>query len=213
MRGFGAAPVFDPVQGTIGGVAAGVLYDAEDEAEGPVVEVEIFGSGPRISGQIETGRFDRLSGWINMQSGFIAVYDVPDRHAGPADGTDLDRWKGPLWVRLDQIVMLGERSELQAPHPGTPIVEKRRRRVSIVTPGYRLEGNLHIHAHGSMSQLLESPEPHFLPLTDVTVRDLSNPRVVARFPFAIVNRDQVVTIAVASAPSSRDLAPEEALGA
>jgi hypothetical protein len=45
-----------------------------------------------------------------------------------------------------------------------------------------------------MSQYLESPDPHFLPMTDLTVRWLNDAAMVARFPFAMINRDQLVTV-------------------
>lgn len=211
--GFGVPPGFDPIWGTLGPAIPEALDDAEDEAEGPAVEVEIFGNGFRISGRIQTGKFDRLSGWINMQSGFIAVRDALHVHLGQISGSDLDQRKGTLRVRLSQIVMMAERSAVRAPRPGAPIVQKQRRRVSIVTPGYKLEGDFHIHAHGAMTQFLESPDPHFLPITDVTVRGLSNAAMVARFPFAMVNREQLVTVLDESALPSGDVAQTEARSA
>jgi hypothetical protein len=45
-----------------------------------------------------------------------------------------------------------------------------------------------------MSQFLESPDPRFLPITELTVHWLSDAAMVARFPFAMVNRQQLVTI-------------------
>ena len=46
----------------------------------------------------------------------------------------------------------------------------------------------------SMARFLETPDPHFLPVTDVTVRWVTNPTLVARFPFALLNRQQLLTI-------------------
>jgi hypothetical protein len=74
------------------------------------------------------------------------------------------------------------------------IVQKQRRAVTVVTPGYSLHGNLHVHAHGSMKQYLESPDPRFIPLTDVNVRWLSDPSLVNRFPFGLVNREQLISV-------------------
>jgi hypothetical protein len=55
---------------------------------------------------MHTGRFDRLSGWINMQSGFVRV-----RNALPVQldsAADLDPEPPPrtLWVRLSQVVVV-----------------------------------------------------------------------------------------------------------
>ncbi len=194
IRSFDDVPVFEPLQGTPGAQTTAVPGSAEEATGGAVVEVEIFGLGFRTSGKIQPGRFDRLSGWINVQSGFIAVRDASDVPRRPADGAIRGASKGTLWVRLSQVALIGERSGARAPHPGTPIVEKLQRRVLMTAPGYRLEGDLHIHAHGSMAQMLGAPDPRFLPLTDVVIRDLSNASAVARFQFALVNREQLVTI-------------------
>jgi hypothetical protein len=63
-----------------------------------------------------------------------------------------------------------------------------------VTPGYHLRCCLHVHADGRMQQFLESSEPHFLPITELTVRWLDNSALVARFPFAMINRAQLITV-------------------
>lgn len=212
-----ASPGFDPVWGTL---RAPIPEDhdhwlgrSDEGAEGATVDVEIFGNGFQISGQIRTGQFGRLSDWLNMQSGFIAVREALLVYLGQIGAPEPDQRKGTLWVRLNQIVMVAEQSAVQTPRPGAPIVAKQRRRVSIVTLGYKLEGSLHVHAHGTMTHFLESPDPHFLPMTDVTARGLSSAAMVARFPFAMVNRQQLVTVLDESEPSSGDLAQTEARSA
>jgi hypothetical protein len=195
----GGTPGFDPVWGTLGpldaqGTDPWGTSSAEAEEEGLAFDVEIFGDGFQISGQIHTGQFGRLSDWLNMQSGFIQVKDGTQVQRAEAEDSDPEGRSGTLWVRLDQVVMVAERANIQQPRPGMPVVQKERRKVSIVTPGYGLRGSLHVHAHGSMRQYLDMPEPHFLPMTDVTVRWLSDPTLVARVPFAMVNRRQMITI-------------------
>jgi hypothetical protein len=129
-----------------------------------------------------------------MQSGFIQVRDARLVQQSLANASDPDRPRGTLWVRLDQVAMIVERSPSKPSRPGAPVVQKRRRRVSMITPVYTLSGSIHVHTHGSMAQFLETPDPHFLPVTDVTVRWVTNPTLVARFPFALLNRQQLLTI-------------------
>jgi hypothetical protein len=195
---FAAAPGFDPVWGSLGAPVPGrddwLSQTGEEGPTGEAVDVEIFGDGFQISGQIRSGQFGRLSDWINMQSGFIQVQDAWHVHLGQRNLPDPDQQRGTLWVRLDQIVLVAERALAQQVRPGAPVVQKQRRKVSIVTPGYSLRGSLHIHTYGSMKQLLETPDPHFLPLTELNVRWLSDSNLVARYPFAMVNRAQLVTI-------------------
>jgi len=110
-----------PYLGTLGAAIPEPLTTPRTRPRARLSEVEIFGNGFQISGQIHTGQFDRLSGWINMQSGFIAIRDALHVHPGKAGAPDLDQRKGTLRVRLSQIVMMAERSAVQAPRPGAPV--------------------------------------------------------------------------------------------
>ena len=207
--GVGTPSGFDPVWGTLGAApqnGENWRTGGQEEPEGLAVDVEIFGSGFQVSGQIHTGQFERLSDWINMQTGFIAVRDAWHVLLGQTHAPDRDRHKGTLWVRLDQVVLVAERSPVQANRSGAPIVQKQKRSVSLVTPGYNLLGAVYVHAYGSMSQFLESPDPHFLPMTDVTVRWLSETAMVSRFPFAMVNREQLITVLDESATAASESA-------
>jgi hypothetical protein len=205
-------PGFDPIWGTLGAPIPPVdegWLGRENTADGILQGVEAFGDGFQISGHVRTGQFDRLSDWINMQTGFMQVQDAVLSHLGLPEGPSSDQKRGTLWVRLDQVVMLADRSPVQGSRPGAPVIRKQQLRVSILTPGYSLQGSIHVHANGSMAQFLETPDPRFLPITDLTVRWLSNPALVARIPFALVSRQQVVTILAESAGgahSARDLA-------
>ena len=195
--GFDTPPGFDPVWGTLGAPTPHVddwLTRSQAADEGVAIDVEVFGNGFEISGQLSTGQFDRLSDWLNMQTGFIQIRNAWHVHLGQSSAPSPDQRKGTLWVRLSQVVLVAERNPVQQSRPGAPVVQKEKRAVSVVTPGYDLRGSIHLVAYGSMSQFLESPDPHFLPMTDLTVRWLSDSAMVGRYPFAMVNREQLVTI-------------------
>jgi hypothetical protein len=196
--GLGTPPGFDPIWGTLGAPNPHSgdewMGRGDENDEGVAVDVEIFGDGFQISGQIRTGQFNRLSDWINMQTGFIRVRDAWHVHLGQTNTSDRDQRRSTLWVRLNQVVLIAERSPVQSARPGGVVVQKQKRKVSIVTPGYNLQGSIHVHAYGSMSQFLETPDPHFLPMTDLTVHWLSDAAMVTRVPFAMINRDQLVTV-------------------
>src|ERR1035437_5391261 len=211
--GLGALPDFDPVWGTLGAAIpagnGGWPSRSDEQTEGIVVDVELLGDGFHVSGQIDLGQFDRLSGWLNMQSGFIQVRHARQVRPGQANDADAEQRPSTLWVRLNQIVVVADQSAIQLVRSGAPIVQKQRRKVSIVTPGYELSGNIHVHAHGSVAQFLEAAGPRFLPITELTVRWLSGPARVARFPFAMVNREQLVTFLEASESPERDVERRE----
>ena len=214
---FGVDPAFDPIWGTLGSPASpgngGWPSPAEQVAEGPAVDVELLADGLHLSGRIHTGRFDRLSGWLNAQSGFIPVQDATPVHSGETGALRSGRPEALQWVRLNQIVIVADQSAISQVRPGAPIVQKKRRRVSIVTRAYDLRGDIHVHADGDVSQFLKASEPHFVPITDLTVRWLSNPERVARFPFAMVNREQLVSVIEEAAQPASGLTDEEARSA
>lgn len=211
--GFNPPPGFDPVWGTLGApVAHGGddwLVRREDTAEGVAIDVEVFGNGFQVSGQIRTGQFDRLSDWINMQTGFIPVENACHVQHGQTRVAPEER-RGTLWVRLNQVVLMAERSLARQSRPGAPVVQKKKRTVSIITPGYDLTANIYVVAYGSISQFLESPDPHFLPVTDLTVRGLTDSTMIGRFPFALVNREQLVTVLDETNAPDGDTAQAEA---
>jgi hypothetical protein len=192
-------PGFDPVWGTLGAPPAGLgdpwaTARPDETQDGGLVSVEIFGCGFTISGQIRTGQFDRLSDWLNAQSGFVQVHEAVQKIQGQENAFDGERRKSPLWLRLDQIVLVAERTTGQVNRGGPMVVQKQRRKVQILTSAYSLRGSLHAHAHSTMRQFLDVPDLHFLPLTEVTVRWLEDPALAAHFPFAVVNRSQLITI-------------------
>jgi hypothetical protein len=175
----------------------------------------VFCDGFQISGQIETGQFGRLSDWIKMQTGFIPVQnasirrlgtpDVPDprqggttqwaRNASTApDEPDPHQSGTTQWVRIAGIALLAERAASDQDRPQALVVPKQAHSVSMAMPGYRLSGSMHIHSEGSVSEYLASPDARFLPITDVVVRPLSDPTLVIRYDFALVNRDLLVSI-------------------
>ena len=205
----GFPPGFDPIWGTLGpqDMPAGHDWLARDvDAGGGVaVEVVVFGDGFQVSGQIQTGGFERLSDWLNMQSGFIRVMNAMPVKPDQAQSTDPEAGRGRLWVRLEQIVLVAERSTVRVERPGAPVIRKQRQMVSIVAPGYSLRGDLHVHTHGSIGQFLETPDPHFLPITDLRLRRLSDATLGGRFAFAAINRRQVMTVLEESAEQLEDL--------
>lgn len=164
-------------------------------APAPLVDVQVFCDRFEVGGRLDIGQFDRLSDWINMQSGFIAVQDEAraDDDRGAQDGSD---GLGVHWVRLSAIILVAQqerRSDDQGWRPA-PVIQKEQVRVTMVTPGYRLDGDLHVHAEGSLAEYLALVEPRFLPVTDVCIRSRSDPTQIARYGFALVNREHLVVV-------------------
>jgi hypothetical protein len=205
-------PAFDPIWGTLGAPAQEDSDPWANRSElgvgGVAIDAEILGDGFHVSGEIHIGQFDRLSGWLNMKSGFIQVDNACHVHTGRPGTENPYQPKSTIWVHLAQVILVAETSPVQQFRPGAPVVQKERREVSIVTPDHSLRGSIHVHANGAMNQFLEAADPHFLAMTNVTVRWLSDPARCAQFPFALINRAQLVTISEESASPTDQEVPE-----
>lgn len=178
--------------GAVNGVTGPWFGRDEQPTQGAVGLVELLGERLHLSGKVDLGQFDRLSNWLNMQSGFIRLRDAHE--VGSTTAGHLGLQDGALWVRLSQIVLVADLSVFTGVRVGVPIVEKQRRNVSILARGFELSGDIHVHAYGDMAQFLEAAGAPFLPMSDVTVRWLSGERPTARFSVAMVNRGQLVTV-------------------
>ena len=179
-----------------------------ETAAGVTREVDVLGAGFGVRGTVSSGQFDRLSDWLNAQTGFVQVREGSE--IGP-EATRVGERRRDLWIRLDQVALVGQRATDPASRPGAPIVRKQRVPVSISTSSFRLVGFVHVYAHDSMSEFLESPDPQFLPMTDVSVRTLEDSRPVGRYSFAMLNRRQIVAIADDSSDAGPDPAGTDAV--
>ena len=195
--GFGLpGQTLDPVWGSLGPPTEPTpdAWNTSPDDMGPEVDVEVFGNGFQISGQIRTGSFNRLSDWLNMQTGFIQLREASVTHLGHANLPDPEHQHGTMWIRLNQVVLVAERGSAAAAGASGMVVQKQKRRATIVLPGYSLRGSLHVHAHGSLQQFLETPDPKFIPVTDLVIRWTDDPAVMARFPLGLINREQLVSL-------------------
>jgi hypothetical protein len=192
------APAFGEVWGTLGTpIAQGDLgWQGRGNAPqaGATADIELLGDGFHLAGQVDLGQFDRLSGWLSMQTSFIRVLEAVPLPTGHAAGSATRQGKRTIWVRLCQVVAVAERSTVKQVRPGAPIVPKQRRAVTVLTHAHELRGNLHIHDNGSIAEFLAAPEPAFVPMTELAVRWLSGKGGSIGFPFAMINRDQIVTV-------------------
>jgi uncharacterized protein DUF6812 len=75
-------------------------------------------------------------------------------------------------------------------------VDKERRRLVISTAAHMVYGDAHVHQEASMTAFLDATDPHFIPMTDVRVRWLTDRRLAGRFPFALVQRDHILGVAM-----------------
>jgi hypothetical protein len=192
------APALDEVWGTLGTPITQGDLGWQGRSDTPpassTADIELLGDGFHLAGQVDLGQFDRLSGWLSMQTGFIRVLEAERLPTGHAAGGATRQDRRTLWVRLCQVVAVAERSTVARVRSGAPIVPKQRRPVTVLTHAHELKGNLHVHDNGSIADFLAAVEPVFVPITELSVRWLSGRGGSVRFPFAMINRDQIVTV-------------------
>jgi len=62
----------------------------------------------------------------------------------------------------------------------------------IVTPGHALTGNIFVATDAEVAAFMQSPDPAFIPMTNVRARSLADRRIVTGYPFALLNRRHIV---------------------
>jgi len=152
--------------------------------------VEFVGPHLRLSGTLHIGQFRRLSDFLNHHEGLIAVRDttVLRRNGDPTKVTASSVWISPTEVTL---VAQTSADEVPASAPELRMV-KVVRPLIVVTPGHTLTGEIYIAPEAEISTFIESADPLFVPMTDVRTRSLADRRVIARYPFALLNRRHIV---------------------
>ena len=75
------------------------------------------------------------------------------------------------------------------------VIPKQRRRLVVMTEAHIVYGSVYLHEEGSLSAFMDSPDPHFIPMTGVRVRWLTDRRLAGRFSFALLQRSHIVGVA------------------
>jgi hypothetical protein len=174
--------------------------DAAAEAKNEAVE--IVGANLRVTGSLALGRFGRLTDLINASSGYLRVRDAQLRKR---NGQPTNLTLSELMIDQDEIEFIAQ-NHADRPEPGSatgfvePVfdatIEARRPRPFVMfTPGHTLTGNVHIFGQTDLAGFVDSTDPRFVPVTEVTARSLADVRIVDRYDFVLVNRTQMIAVA------------------
>ena len=161
--------------------------DSPDERR---IHVELVGPHLRIMGTAMLGRFRRLSDFVNHEQGLILLRNatVLRRNGTPTRVTAKD-----IWISPGEVTLIGElfagAARVAAPEFRVP---KRPEQLVVVTPGHLLTGAVFLPVDGDLSPFVESSDPPFVPMSDVRTRSLADRRIIARYPFALLNRRHIV---------------------
>ncbi len=167
-------------------------------------EVELVGPHLRLGGRVAVGRFTRLSDQINHSRGYVLLREARLlRRNGEPTNLVVDE----LMVNQDEITFIGQvpGAERSAPVETTPMssfdrptLEREPRRFVIFTPGHSLTGTVHVYREMTLPTFVDTTDPRFVTMTNVTARSLADRRVISHFDLLLVNRTQMTAAAEAS---------------
>jgi hypothetical protein len=191
----GAVGLGDPWAGLAGGTA---------EAAGPHEEyLELIGTHLRASGVVDIGRFRRVTDYVNLLDGFFALRDVVLlTRTGEATRITMPE----LRVRLDDVAIVGQLAAEEIPRT-TEVgvhVDKVLHRLVVMTRAHIIYGFVHILEGASVMSFVDSSDPKFIPMSRVRVRWLADRRLAARYPFALVQRNQILGVATEGTGAPRE---------
>jgi hypothetical protein len=157
--------------------------------------IELVGPHLRVSGSISLLSFNRLSDLINHSRGFVRLKDA---RLMRRNGEPTNLVVPELMVNQDEITFVGQCEEDVSPVPTSlmggmdrPLMERVPRKIVIFTAGHTLTGTISVFSETDISSFVDTPDPRFVALTDVTARSLADRRVISHFGLVLVNRTQM----------------------
>jgi hypothetical protein len=185
-------PTFDRQSEAWGGAAS--AWAEGDEGGGGEQYLELIGTDLWVAGTVDLGRFRRVSDFVNIVQGYLLIRDaVVLTHTGESTRLAMPE----LRVLPDDIALVGQ-PESDSPPPaaeGSQVIERTRQRLVLFTRSHLIDGDVYIHGDGSIMAFVDATDPKFIPMTDVRVRWLVDRKLAARYPFALVQRSQILGVA------------------
>jgi hypothetical protein len=190
-------PTFDR-SGDAWGASAGAF--GEEGEGGGQQYIELIGSNLWVAGMVDLGRFRRVSDFVNLTQGYMVFRDVVVlTRTGDATRLTLPE----LRVLPDDIAIVAQLGDDQAggggggggAAEGGLVIEKRRQRLVVMTRTHIIDGDVFIHGDGSIMAFVDATDPKFIPMNDVRVRWVSDRKLAARYPFALLQRSQILGVA------------------
>jgi hypothetical protein len=183
-------PTFDRSVDAWGGTGA---FGAEGEGGGEQY-IELLGNQLWVAGLVDLGRFRRVSDFVNIIDTYMILKDVVVlTRTGDATRLAIPE----LRVLPSEIAVVGQLSDEkpQGSSDATVFVEKTARRLVVITRTLMIDGDIYIHGGGEIMAFVDAQDPKFIPMSNVRVRWLADRRLAARFPFALLQRSQIVGVA------------------
>lgn len=175
------------------GNAGGAGFADEGEGGGQQY-LELIGSTLWVAGMVDLGRFRRVSDFVNLVQGYLTLTDVVVlTRAGEATRLTMPE----LRVLPDDVAVVGQLADDKAQGSGESgvFIEKRTQRLVVLTRSHLIDGDVFIHGDGTIMAFVDATDPRFIPMSDVRVRWVSDRKLAARYPFALLQRSQILGVA------------------
>jgi hypothetical protein len=157
--------------------------------------IELVGPHLRVCGEISLLKFSRLSDLVNHNRGYIRLRDA---RLLRRNGEPTNLVVQELMVNQDEVTFIGQTAEEISSAPtgdaggmDRPLMERVPRQLVIFTPGHTLTGTIRLFAETEIGNFVDTPDPRFIAMVDVTARSLADRRVISHFGLALVNRTQI----------------------
>ena len=185
---------FDRTIEAWGSVSAGFEGQSAVGEGGGEEYLELIGSRLRVAGMVDLGRFRRVSDFVNLVPGHIVLRDVvvlsrrASRRGSRCPSCASCRRTSRSWASWPT-------TRARSSGEGGVFIEKRPHRIVLLTRSHLIDGEVFIQADGSVMAFVDATDPKFIPMTDVRVRWISDRKLAARYPFALVQRSQIIGVA------------------
>ncbi|HEY4228369.1 MAG TPA: hypothetical protein VGM49_08515 [Candidatus Limnocylindrales bacterium] len=166
----------------------------DDDQGGGEQYIELVGTQLWVAGMINLGRFRRVSDFVNIVQGYLVMRDVVVlTRVGDATRLTLPE----LRVLPDDIAIVGQLGD-DKPNQSSDTntyIEKTAQRLVVLTRSHIIDGDVFIHGDGSIMSFVDATDPKFIPMSNVRVRWVSDRKLAARYPFALLQRAQILGVA------------------
>ena len=156
--------------------------------------IELVGPHLRVCGEISLLKFSSLSDLVNHNRGYIRLKNAQLLRR---NGEPTNLIVQELMVNQDEITFIGQTvNEISSAATGNaamdrPMMERVPRELVIFTPGHTLTGTIRVFAETEIGNFVDTPDPRFIAMVDVTARSLADRRVISHFGLVLVNRTQI----------------------
>ena len=167
---------------------------AEEGERGGEQYLELLGSDLWVAGVVDLGRFRRVADMMNLVQGYLVVRDaVVLTRTGDASQLTMPE----LRVVPDDLALVAQLEDDGAASSadGSMVVEKRRERLVVLTRTHIIDGDVSLPGDSAIMAFVDATDPKFIPMSDVRVRWVSDRKLAARYPFALLQRSQILGVA------------------